>query len=193
MKMRAIMKHFNIKTIRKRGADMTQALLYAAFAIIVLISVLAMYQVVTVNNNKAEASRIMSMISNDLRLTAKTGASARDLTAAAFIARGAVPATAISGEEIRLPYGGILRFNNFGLGDPTIQPLMGVEIYFEEGSRGTTALCTYLSAGSDSPTAFTKVDAGPLGENYMVANYCNPGSVNEGWDYGGSVILVYLQ
>ncbi len=150
---------------RKRGADMTQALLYAAFAIIVLISVLGMYQVVTLNSNKTTATRTMSMASGEARTLYRNaddfGTAENGLTSAKLIAAGAVPTDATTEEggvqTIKLPYQGTVEF-----GPATDNTKFQAVVEFEN-SRSARALCTFLSAG-EPDTIIT----GPMGSEYVI-------------------------
>lgn len=142
---------------RKRGADMTQALLYAAFAIVVLISVLAMYQVVTLNSNKTTASRTVSTAAQEARTLFRNSADFTGLSNTVLVQAGAVPTDAINGASgITLPYQGNVVFApsaTAGKFDATVT--------FASDSRGAQALCTFLSSGVGED-----VITGPMGAEY---------------------------
>lgn len=168
------MKIEKMKAARKRGADMTQALLYAAFAIVVLISVLAMYQVVTLNSNKTAASRTVSTAAQEARTLYRNSVDFDGLTNTVLVRAGAVPTDAIGGTEaaptITLPYQGTVEFTD------TTDGKFQAEVSFDTGSRGAKALCTFLSSGA-TPAAGTDpapVITGPMGAEYSAsgANTC---------------------
>ena len=154
------MKIEKMKAARKRGADMTQALLYAAFAIVVLISVLAMYQVVTLNSNKTVAARTVSTAAQEARTLYRNSADFADLKNTTLIQAGAVPTDAIGGTDaaptITLPYGGTVVY----------APATGGKFQATvtlSNTRGGKALCTFLSSGDAD-----KVITGPMGAEYTV-------------------------
>ncbi len=154
---------------RKRGADMTQALLYAAFAIIVLISVLGMYQVVTLNSNKTTATRTMSMASGEARTLYRNADDFTGITAQKLIDAGAVPTDAVNADgTIKLPYQGSVQFAAAGTTGYTATVTFGAD-----PSRSATALCTFLSAG-EVDTIIT----GPMGSEYVIptAPDCSTGT-----------------
>lgn len=141
---------------RKRGADMTQALLYAAFAIVVLISVLAMYQVVTLNSNKTTASRTVSTAAQEARTLFRNSVDFTGLDNATLIQAGAVPTDAVSGSNITLPYQGTVAFT------PATGGKFQAAVALSE-TRGGRALCTFLSSGTAG-----EVITGPMGAEYTV-------------------------
>lgn len=154
---------------RKRGADMTQALLYAAFAIIVLISVLGMYQVVTLNSNKTTATRTMSMASGEARTLYRNADDFTGLSSARLIQAGAVPTDAIDGGAdgkieteadnlVKLPYQGAVAFARAA--DPTE---FNAVVTFEDDTRSSRALCTFLSSGETGV-----IITGPMGSEYSI-------------------------
>ena len=144
---------------RKRGADMTQALLYAAFAIVVLISVLAMYQVVTLNSNKTTASRTVSTAAQEARTLYRNSVDFTGLDSATLIAAGAVPTDAVNGNDITLPYQGTVEFApDATAGSNKFQATVALS-----DTRGGRALCTFLSSG-----AAGEVITGPMGAEYTV-------------------------
>lgn len=151
------MKIEKMKAARKRGADMTQALLYAAFAIVVLISVLAMYQVVTLNSNKTVASRTVSTAAQEARTLFRNSADFTDLDNETLIRAGAVPTDAISGTDtITLPSGGTVVY----------APATGGKFQATvtlSNTRGGKALCTFLTSGTAG-----EVITGPMGAEYTV-------------------------
>ena len=150
------MKIEKLNAARKRGADMTQALLYVAFAIVVLISVLAMYQVVTLNSNKTVAARTVSTAAQEARTLYRNSANFTGLNNATLIQAGAVPTDAISGTStITLPYQGTVVFTPEGDKFKAVVAL--------SNTRGGKALCTFLSSGTNG-----QVITGPMGAEYTV-------------------------
>lgn len=146
--------------VRKRGADMTQALLYAAFALLVLIGVLAMYSVVTTSNNKTTSARTISTAAQEARTLFRNSAEFTGLTDTVLIQAGSIPSDAIggtAGDEIVLPYGSSVEFLP-AAGDPTkFQATLRTS-----DTRGGNALCTFLTSGDAG------VITGPLGAEYTV-------------------------
>lgn len=154
---------------RKRGADMTQALLYAAFAIIVLISVLGMYQVVTLNSNKTTATRTMSMASGEARTLYRNADDFTGLSSARLIQAGAVPTDAIDGGAdadiatetdnlVKLPYQGTVAF-----APATDATEFDAVVEFSDSTRSSRALCTFLSSGETGV-----IITGPMGSEYSI-------------------------
>lgn len=144
---------------RKRGADLTQAMLYAAFAIIVLISVLAMYQVVSLNTNKTTSTRTMSMASSEARTLYRNADNFTGLTSQRLIDAGAVPTDAIDGALISLPYNGTVEFEPNGADNTTYD----ATVTFAQSTRSSRALCTFLSSGQAGV-----IITGPMGSEYTV-------------------------
>lgn len=154
---------------RKRGADMTQALLYAAFAIIVLISVLGMYQVVTLNSNKTTATRTMSMASGEARTLYRNADDFTNLTSARLIKAGAVPTDAVdqsgtptdtTDDTIKVPYQGTVAFRPNAT-DAT--KFDAVVTFATPSTRSSRALCTFLSTGEPGT-----IITGPMGSEYSI-------------------------
>lgn len=144
---------------RKRGADLTQAMLYAAFAIIVLISVLAMYQVVSLNTNKTTATRTMSMASSEARTLYRNSDDFTGLTSQRLIDAGAVPTDAVNGTTISLPYNGTVEFGPTAAGSTTYD----ADVTFAQNTRSSRALCTFLSSGEAGV-----IITGPMGSEYQI-------------------------
>ncbi len=188
-----------LKTARKRGADMTQALLYAAFAIIVLISVLAMYQIVSLNAKKEETTRVMNVISSEIRTMARGSAANMESYingSASFEGRlidlGIVPQSAVSDGDIVLPYNGTLEAGGFAINGAHDETFY-MQIMFMNASRGGRALCAYLGSGSEYATqgaAPAMIENGPLGANYTVINLCSPTTAGVGSDGQNIALLV---
>lgn len=164
------MKH-KIHQIRKRGADMTQALLYAAFAIIVLISVLAIYQVVTFNASKTELVNLASTVQNETRMMTKGRAQTFGITAQNVIDSGVIPSRNIGDIQgypiIKLPYGGYMTIGGNGT---TVQAGMA----WTEPSRSAKNLCNFMAGVQDADPngPAVAVEQGPMGSNYVVVNRC---------------------
>jgi len=151
------MKIEKMKAARKRGADMTQALLYAAFAIVVLISVLAMYQVVTLNSNKTTASRTVSTAAQEARTLYRNSVDFTGLDNTTLIQAGAIPTDAFTGTNtITLPYGGTVVYA------PATGGKFQATVTLSD-TRGGKALCTFLSSGTGG-----QVITGPMGAEYSV-------------------------
>lgn len=171
------MKIEKMKAARKRGADMTQALLYAAFAIVVLISVLAMYQVVTLNSNKTAAARTVSTAAQEARTLYRNSEDFTGLTNTVLVQAGAVPTDATDGtSSITLPYQGTVAYTPTA--DGKFQALVTLS-----GTRGGRALCTFLSSG-----AGTSVITGPMGAEYTLDGTATCNSTAEN---GNTFTVVY--
>lgn len=146
---------------RKRGADMTNALLWAAFAIVVLISILGMYQVVQLNSNKTSATRTASTVSNEARTLFRNAKDFSTLNNALLIQAGAVTNDATDGTStITLPYGTAVAFGPAGTGGTTSQ--FDATLTFAD-TRGAKSLCTFLTSGEKD----TLIN-GPMGSDYIV-------------------------
>ncbi len=155
---------------------MTQALLYAAFAIIVLISVLAMYQVVTMNAKKTQVTRLMSAITTELQSMSLAGNGTFEGVPARLVARGAIPRDSLKSsnggrnEVITLPFDGNIDMYFEGAG-ASGTPLTGI-ISWANPTRSAVALCNYLSAGEVGALI-----SGPLGSDYVITQtVCESGS-----------------
>lgn len=160
---------------RKRGADMTQALLYAAFAIVVLISVLAMYQGVTLSNNKTNASRTVSTAAQEARTLYRNSVDFTGLSNETLIQAGAVPTDAVSGTNIiKLPYQGTVVFGPAA--DGKFQAVVT-----PTNTRGGKALCTFLASGAPD-----QVITGPMGAEYVV-----PATAAAGCATGATFTVTY--
>lgn len=153
----------------KRGADMTQSLLYAAFALVVLISVLAVYQVVDFNAKKRESAQIMTGISSELPLM-KPGNPTRGYPGYQtdrLIDRGILGSENLRtvGAErlISLPYGGGVGY----LIVPTLDYIFSgdgqVQIVWPDNTIRARHLCAYLSSGDQGV-----LRDGPLGNQYAI-------------------------
>lgn len=153
---------------RKFGADMTNALLYAAFAIVIFLAGMKIYEVVDLNARKHEASLIMTGVSEALKdhptfyTLAYDGEDAAE-TSDAIRKTGLIDdkhfRDVAGGAELSVPYGGVLSYQIicYKCGDGL------VVIAFQEPTRKAAALCTYLSSGPMSV-----LRTGPLGTDYSV-------------------------
>lgn len=152
--------------IRKFGADMTNALLYAAFAAVIFIAGMKIYEAVDLNARKHEASVVMTGVSEALKDHRTFYALSYDGEDAAEISdairkTGMVPdkhfLNVAGGAELSVPYGGVLSYmiicHKCGV----------VYITFMEPTRKAAALCTYLSSGP-----MRVLRTGPLGTDYSV-------------------------
>lgn len=149
---------------RKRGADMTNALLWAAFAIVVLISILGMYQVVQLNSNKTSATRTVSTVSNEARTLFRNATDFTGLTNTLLVQAGAVTNDATDGTStITLPYGTGVVFAANATDATTFDATMTFA-----NTRGARSLCTFLTSG-DTGVLIN----GPMGSDYIV-----PGDVD---------------
>lgn len=148
---------------RKRGADMTNALLWAAFAIVVLISILGMYQVVQLNSNKTSATRTVSTVSNEARTLFRNAQDFTGLNNALLVQAGAVTNDATDGvSDITLPYGTDVVF---AVGAPDATTFTATMDFGADPSRGAIALCTFLTSGDT-----TGLINGPMGSDYTITS-----------------------
>lgn len=145
---------------RKRGADLMQAMLYAAFAIFVLIAVLGVFQVVQLNSNKNTATRTVSMASSEARTLYRNSDDFTGLTSQRLIDAGAVPTDAIDGALIKLPYQGTVAFAPNATDATTYDAVVA----FDGNTRSSRALCTFLSAGETGV-----IITGPMGSEYQIS------------------------
>lgn len=153
---------------RKFGADMTNALLYAAFAIVIFLAGMKIYEVVDLNARKHEASLIMTGVSEALKDHPTFYTLAYDEEDAAEIT-DAIRKTGLindshfrdvaGGAELSVPYGGVLSYQIIchKCGDGVVY------LAFMEPTRKAAALCTYLGSG---PMGVLR--SGPLGTDYSV-------------------------
>lgn len=143
---------------RKRGYEATQMLLFTAFVIIGMISVLALYQVVMLNSNKTKATQVVSMASGEARTLYRNSDNFTGLSSATLIAAGAVPTDAVSGTNIVLPYQGTVAFAPSASGNT-----FEATVTFPASTRSTRALCTFLSTGQTGV-----IITGPMGSEYQL-------------------------
>lgn len=153
--------------IRKRGSDMAKSLLYAMFAIVIIIDVMALYGTVRLNQSKQQAVQIMTTAALEARQAHK-GTTFAGLTTQSLIERGAVPASAVIGSEpnqsILLPYGGVVNIVPTFLNDG-----FSAYVVFNNSSWQAHALCFYLASGQRG----TMID-GPMGSDYSLdIEHCN--------------------
>ena len=150
------------RAIRKTGADLTQAMLYAAFAIFVLVSVLYGYTMVDIRRSKANTTTLMSFMSSEIRGLYAGQGNVGSLDAGHLIRAGSVPlgnAREIDGNSsIIAPHGGFVTFS------PADNPLdFRATIVWPAGGRTPRALCLHL-VGTDEE----EEGAGPLGTDYVI-------------------------
>lgn len=150
------------RAIRRAGADLTQAMLYAAFAIFVLVSVLYGYTMVDLRRSKASTTTLMTFISSEIRGLYAGQANVGSLDSEHLINAGSVPlgqAREVAGEfSIIAPHGGFITFS------PTADPLdFRATIEWPAGGRTPRALCLHL-VGTDEE----EEGAGPLGTDYVI-------------------------
>lgn len=146
---------------RRIGADMTNALLWAAFAIAVLISILGMYQIIQMNSNKTEATRTISMVSSEVRSLYQNRTNFDSVSAQSIIDAGGVPVGVVQNNQITLPYGGVVDVS--GSADT-----FEIDIAYADATRGAQALCVFLVSGFEASGQM--IEAGPLGSNYTLAS-----------------------
>lgn len=148
---------------RRRGSDMTNALLWAAFAIVVLISILGMYQVVQLNSNKTTATRTVSMGSSEARTLFRNAGTFDGLNNEMLIEAGAFPPETLSGTDVVLPYGSSVEFLPGQYDNTTFDG-----IFRFNGTRGAVSLCTFLTSGERDVQI-----SGPLGSDYILPTQIN--------------------
>lgn len=154
--------HTRKKSLRKFGSDMTNALLWAAFAIAVLISILSVYQITQYNASRKDALQNVSVISNEARQLFTTQDRYTGLNAEMLIEAGAVTNESHNGTEIILPYGGVMTFEA-----SQWRKEFTVYVTFDSNTVHSRALCNTLSVGSPPAQHGEPMD-GPMGNNYFV-------------------------
>ncbi len=161
--------------LRRRGADLTQGLLYAAFAIVVLITVLSVYQVVMMAHQKNEVARLMSIYTAEIRVQMKATPSdqigAFDRAFANLAMSPSVQKDIVYGpynfSHYALPYGGSIH----KLATPGNTDRFSLAVNFGAESRGARALCTFLGSGGVG-----EIINGPMGSDYrIVRTQCGEG------------------
>lgn len=152
------------KNIRKRGADISQALLYAAFALITVLGGFALYETIQTNMRYRATVEGIVQTASEGRLMYNRGMRGNDLSAyvletvnEADFAEGAIP-IAYSGNASLM----------FGVG------------FFYSGlsPRKEERLCRrLLNAGSQVPNASgyinKTVDGGAFGERHYITGRCS--------------------
>ena len=159
-----------LSRIRRRGADMTQSLLYVSYAIIVLIGVLAVYEVVNRNTARKETAQILTNLSAEF-LTWPRGWDNGTFTQdhlATIAKAGAFDPGLLSQENgtsvLHLPYGARATYTSYGSGGHT---LVGT-IMFDPANHRGVSLCNYLIAGAEIAEMTGRAISGPLGAEYVV-------------------------
>lgn len=150
------------RAVRRSGADLTQAMLYAAFAILVLMSVLYGYTQVELRRSKTNTTALMAFISSEIRGLYAGRANVGDLSAEHLIHAGSVPlgfAREVDGEfSIVAPHGGFITFS------PTDDPLdFRATMEWPSGGRTPRALCLHLVGTEEEEES-----SGPLGTDYVI-------------------------
>lgn len=148
---------------RKVGSDMTNALLWAAFVIVILVSIMAVYQVVRLNANKRLASESVTMLMNESRLLFSGRNSYDDITNQMLIEAGAVPPEMINGDDITVPYGGVVVLESRS----SFRKELNLTVTFPESTFQTRSLCMYMGQGSQD-YQHTNLETGPMGVDYMI-------------------------
>lgn len=147
--------------IRKTGSDMTSALLWAAFSIGVLISIISVYLIVEINSRKREFSEIAHLASTELRRVAKSYESIYAIPNPDTILQdyGIIPSQYVTADnELVLPYGLEISFGANSAQEVTVS-------FSAPDSRLASAVCHSLkgvvAVGED-------VITGPMGSNYVL-------------------------
>lgn len=152
--------------VRKIGGDMTNALLWAAFAIVVLISILSTYQVVMFNKAKQDMSMTFTAVSTEFHswpFSYSDGLGTTDY-ALTFRDAGAYNDSDVGtdgmGTYLKLPYESRAYFYPGGSSNYS----MTVAIYFGDNQRARW-LCTASMAGREAGVT----QSGLLGFNYEIS------------------------
>lgn len=168
------MRNLKRYRIRKRGADLMQAMLYAALAMFLLATVLYTFNAITMRTAKTQTTNSMAYMTLYIKTLYK-GSSNMDNLNTRDLIRGGI----VSDGEYRMdgtdtyviiPHGGQVKF----------APIVGSELSFQStitwphGGRTPRALCFYLAE-----TVVNDERVGPLGIDYAVDSYdCRSASPN---------------
>lgn len=152
---------------RKIGGDITQSLLYAAFALVVLMGSLTLYNAVQLNNAKQEAVKVMTAATQSVRQLYKDK-NYSELTMQQIVNSGVIPSSALTGtppnQRILLAYGGVVEIVPTFLNDG-----FSAFVVFNNSSWRGRALCRFLSSGPRG-----QMLDGPMGSDYSLdIEHCN--------------------
>lgn len=153
--------------IRRRGADMTQSLLYAALALVVVIVGFGLYRIVDTNVAKKEMSGMLINISTGMHEFGQTHRSLFDIQDVdnMLADRGMVPVAYVTSyDTVDVPGGMRLHFLFTG-------PRSMTMTYVGTSSK-SVAVCQYLTAGT---SVGERVESGKMGRNYTpIGINCDP-------------------
>lgn len=165
---------------RRRGSDLTNSLLWSAFAILILLSVLALVRVVNMNQTRMEMIQDVNLIVSEARTLHLRKSSYQGLTTNTLIRSGALPPKMVkdlNGQgrffQLVLPKGGYVAVNPgaFSARDPNAFEMI---LYFGN-DRDSQSLCHYMSGGREDFTEYSNnvnydnlIETGPLGTNYVM-------------------------
>ena len=152
------------RNIRKRGADMMQTLLYAMFALMVLVGTLYIWSMIDIRRAKAETTTVASQISSEVRAMFTGYSSFERLTTDLMIDVGSVPNSNVRDvggvKTIMIPHGG-----NISLTNGTEQHSFIANVSWPENGRAPKSVCLHMSS-----TGINEVSSGPMGTNYKITD-----------------------
>lgn len=165
---------------RRRGSDLTNSLLWSAFAILIILSVLVLVRIVNMNQTRMEMIQGVNLIVSEARTLHLRKSSYQGLTANTLIRSGALPPKMVkdlNGQgrffQLVLPKGGYVSLNPgaFSARDPNAFEMI---LYFGN-DRDSQSLCHYMSGGREDFTEYSNsinydnlIETGPLGTNYVM-------------------------
>lgn len=147
---------------RKIGSDATNALLWAAFAMLIIVGVLYTYGTVKIKQAQSDATTMISSVTSEIRAIHATQGHYQWLTDTYLVETGAVPVgyTRGTGETAEIVFEGQAALT-FAPG--TASDEFNLTITWDQPGRQPSAVCRHLAA---VPTG--RVPAGTLGEQYQV-------------------------
>ncbi len=156
------MKTQKIEDLRKRGADMAQALLWAAFALLVVVTALYAFTVVDIRRSKAATTESIAAISGEIRGVFTNSEDFSGLNNDFLINAGSVPVGNVRDTNgvrtIVLPHGGALSF-----APGNTQHTFNARIDWAVSGRTPLALCLHIAS-----TGTGEAISGPLGVDYEI-------------------------
>lgn len=147
--------------LRRAGADLAQAMFYAAFAIFLMVSVLYGYAMIDLGRSKTETTHLMAFLTSNARGLYTGQPNMGDLSAEHLIRTGSVPLGFArengSDSTIVAPYGGVVSLSPTGQSNT-----FRVTIEWPGGSA-PKRMCLHLVATDEVGEG-----SGPLGTAYFV-------------------------
>lgn len=149
---------------RKIGADMTNALLWAAFSALVFLSILYLYGTIELMRAKNNATTTISSIISDIRSIQAIQGNYEWIDTGVLIDMGSIPEAHYSGagedRRILLDASSTLLFTPGSSFDR-----FNLKIVWDDDGRIPQAVCAYLSSVEND-----RVPAGALGQEYEIVS-----------------------